>query len=118
MEVPPFPTWVRYSIVVVIRNGYVIKRDVVHMSMPPTLETKSYQIMWAFGNHIRVSSVGKHLTTCDNGVATNCEEECVSRPNDKNLVLAKLEYMGWVEKISKQNYGIIVVLFCNWVKVN
>jgi hypothetical protein len=120
MEVLPFPTWVRYSIVVAIKNGYVIKRDVVHMSMPPTLEAKSYQVMWAFGNHIRVSSVGKHLTTCDSGMATNFEEEFVSRQIDKNLVFAKLEYMGWVEKISKKNYGVlkIVVLFCNCVKVN
>ncbi len=120
MEVPPFSTWVKYSIVVAIKNGYVIKKDVVHISKPPTLEAKSYQVMWAFGYHIHVSSVGKHLTTCGNGMATNFEEECVLRPNDKNLMLAKLEYMGWVEEISKQNFGVLkmVVLFCNLVKAN
>jgi len=120
MEVPPFATLVKYSIVAIIKNGYVIKRDVVHMLMPPTLEAKSYQVMWAFGNHICVSNVGKHFTTCDSGVATNFEEECVSGPNDKNLVFAKVEYMGWVEEISKLNYGVlkIVVLFCDWVKAN
>jgi hypothetical protein len=38
MEVPPFPTWARRSIVATIKNGDVIKRNVVHMSMPPTFE--------------------------------------------------------------------------------
>jgi hypothetical protein len=35
-------------------------------------------------------------------------------------VLAKLKYVGWVEEILQLNYGIlkIVVLLCNWVKVN
>jgi hypothetical protein len=34
----------------------VIEKDVVHMLMPPTFEVKSYQAMWAFGNHIHVSN--------------------------------------------------------------
>jgi hypothetical protein len=35
-------------------------------------------------------------------------------------VLAKLEYIRWVEKSLELNYGVlkIVVLLCNWVKVN
>jgi hypothetical protein len=66
MEVPPFSKWVRSSIVITIKNGDVIKKDVVHMLMPPTLEAKSYRAMWAFGNYnICVSSVEEHLTTCD-----------------------------------------------------
>jgi hypothetical protein len=55
----------------------VIERDVVHMLMPPTFEAKSYCAMWAFGNHIHVSSVKKHLTTFDNGVVATFEQECV-----------------------------------------
>jgi hypothetical protein len=45
MEVPPFPTWVISLIVVAIKNGDVIERDVVHMLMPPTFEAKSYCAM-------------------------------------------------------------------------
>ncbi len=56
MEVPRFPTWVKSLIVVVIKNGDVIEKDVVHMLMPPTFEVKSYRAMWAFGNQIHVSS--------------------------------------------------------------
>ncbi len=41
--------------------------------MPPTLEVRSYQTMYAFGNHIRVSSAEKHLATCDSGVAITFE---------------------------------------------
>ncbi len=71
-----------------------------------------------FGNHIRVSSAKEHLTTCDSGVVVTFEQKCVSIPNDYKLVLAKLEYVGWVEGMLKLNYKVlnIVVLLCNWVK--
>jgi hypothetical protein len=36
------------------------------MSMPLALEAWSYSVMYAFGNHIWVSSVEEHLTTFDN----------------------------------------------------
>jgi hypothetical protein len=70
--------------------------------------------MWAFVNRIHVSSV-EHLTTCDSGLAATFEQECVLGPNDSNLVLAKLDYVGWVEEILELNYGVLktVVLFCN-----
>jgi hypothetical protein len=31
-----------------------------------------------------------------------------------------LEYVGWVEEILEQNYGVLktIVLLCNWVKVD
>ncbi len=75
--------------------------------------------MWAFSNHIQVSSVEKHLTTHDNGVTIIFEQECVLGPNDHRIVVAKLEYVGWVEEILKLNYGVLnLVLLCNWVKIN
>jgi hypothetical protein len=45
-------------------------------------------------------------------------EECVLGPNDENPILAKLEYIGWVEIFLEFNYRVLklVVLFCNWVK--
>jgi hypothetical protein len=66
--------------------------------MPPALKAKSRQTMWAFGNHICVSSAKKHLTTHDSGVVTIFEQECVWRPNDQRLVLAKLEYVNGLKK--------------------
>jgi hypothetical protein len=36
------------------------------MSMPPTLETRSYWIMYVFSNHIHVSNVEKCLTIWTN----------------------------------------------------
>ncbi len=82
MEVPPFPIGARSLIIATVKNGDAIKRDVVHMLMPPTLwsKLKSYWAMWAFGNHIRVSIVEKHLTTCDSGVAIAFEQEYVLGP--------------------------------------
>jgi hypothetical protein len=113
--------WIRSSIVTAIKEGDKIEKDVVHLSMPPTLEDRSYQTMWAFRNHNHVSSVEVHLTTQDNGTITSIfEQECVSGPNDQKPMVAKLEYVGWVEEILELNYGILnfVVLLCNWMKTN
>jgi hypothetical protein len=48
------------------------------------------------------------------------EQECVLGSNDQRPILAKLEYVGWVEEILELNYGVfnIVVLLCNRVKTN
>ncbi len=60
------------------------------------------------------------MTTCDRGVMTRFEHECVLGPNDQCPIFVKLEYVGWVEEILAINYGVlnIVVLLCNWVKAN
>jgi hypothetical protein len=46
------------------------------MSLPSTLEARSYQAMYAYGNHIRVSNVEEHLSTINCGVATIFEQKC------------------------------------------
>jgi len=53
-----------------MKEGETIKKDVLHISMPPTCEARSDQVMFVFGNHIHVSNVEEHLTTFDSGVAT------------------------------------------------
>jgi len=74
--------------------------------MPPTLKARSYRSMYAYGNHIRIASVKKHLTTYDSGIDVTFEQTCVSGLNDHRPITAKLEYVGWVEKILQLNYGI------------
>ncbi len=96
-EMPPFFKQIRNTIVLGIKDGEHVDKDTLHMSMPPTLEARSYQTMYVFGNHIHVSSVEKHLTTCDNGVATTFEQICISRQNDARLIVTNLEYVGWLE---------------------
>jgi hypothetical protein len=90
------------------------------MSMPPTLEATTYRAMYAFGNHLSVSSGEKHLTTRDNGIASMFEQECVSGPNDQRPILVKLEYENWIEKILELNYGVFntIIFFYNWAKAN
>jgi hypothetical protein len=81
--------WIRSSIVTTIKEGDKIEKDVVHLSMPPTLEDRSYRTMWAFGNHNHVSSAEVHSTTRDNGtIVAIFEQECVSGPNDKKPMVA------------------------------
>jgi len=70
-------------IVVVVKEGEPIEKDVVHLSMPPTFKAKCYQTMWTLGNHLHVSSVEEHLTTCDNGVTSIFEQECVLGPKTR-----------------------------------
>jgi len=54
-----------------IKVGEEIDKDTLQMSIPPPLTTRSYRLLYAFENHIRVSSVEEHLTTLDsNEVAT------------------------------------------------
>ncbi len=117
-EVPPFPKWIRNSITIIVKKGDKIEKDVVHVSMPPTLEAKNYRVMWVFSNHIRVLGAREHLIMHDNGVTTIFEHECVSRLNYHRLVVAKLECVGWVEEILELNFWVLslVILFCNWVK--
>jgi hypothetical protein len=82
-----------------LKGGDTIDQNTIHMSMPPILEDRSYQSMYAFGNHIHVASVEEHLTTSDNGLAAAFEQACVSRLNDQRPIIAKLEYVGWVKEI-------------------
>jgi hypothetical protein len=70
---PSFPTWPRASIALAIQGGDTIDQETIHMSMSPMLKTRSYQSMYAFGNHIQVVSAKEHFTTSDSGVATTFE---------------------------------------------
>jgi hypothetical protein len=112
--------WIRVSIALTIKNGKIINKDTVHMSMPPTLEVMSYQSMYVYGNHICVSNVKEHFKTSDCGEGKTFEQECISGQNDQRQILAKLEYVGQVEKIMELNYGVLntIVLLCNLVKTN
>jgi hypothetical protein len=61
---PPFPLWTRNAISNAIKDGEEIDKDTLHMSMPPTLATRSYHLIYALGKHIKVSSlkiIQKHL---------------------------------------------------------
>jgi hypothetical protein len=42
--------------------------------MLPTLEATTYHAMYAFGNHLCVSSGEEHLTTRDSGVFTHYDD--------------------------------------------
>jgi hypothetical protein len=59
----PFPTYTRIAITSSMEHVETIDKDVVHMSMPPTMEARAYRTMYDYGNHIHVSNVEEHLTT-------------------------------------------------------
>jgi hypothetical protein len=90
------------------------------MSMPPILEAKIYHAMYVFGNHLHVSNGEKHFTTRDSGIVVTFEQECVLGPNDQQFILAKLEYVGWIEEILELNYGVLnsIIFFYNWMKAS
>jgi hypothetical protein len=51
-----------------------IDKDIVHMSMTPTLEAMSYWTMYVYGNHIHVASAKEHLKINDCGVVVIFEQ--------------------------------------------
>ncbi len=73
-----------------------------------------------FGNHLQISNAKEQLITNDSGIIISFEQECVLGPNDQQPIVAKWEYVGWIEKIFEFNYMVInnVVFFSNWVKEN
>jgi hypothetical protein len=70
--------------------------------------------MYSYGNHIHVASAKDHLTINDCGLVATFEQKCISGPNDQRLVLAKLEYVGWVEEILELNYGVFNIVILLW----
>jgi len=106
LHCPPFATWIKASIIVALNDGDTIDNDIMHVSMPPTMEAMSYRTMYAYGNHIHVANAKEHLTINDCGLVAIFEQKCISSPNDQRLVLAKLEYVGQVEEILELNYGV------------
>jgi hypothetical protein len=52
-----------------------------------------------------VANVKAHLSTLDSVVATTFEQECCSKSNDRNPIMASIEYVGWIEEILELDYG-------------
>jgi hypothetical protein len=67
-QVAFFPTWIRIVLTFTIKKSENINKGTIHMLMPPTLKATTYQVMYAFKNHIHVCNVEKLLTTINSGV--------------------------------------------------
>ena len=116
-----FHIWLPKTMVRAIELGIEkVDKDVRALMLPPSDQAKSYCSIYTFGNHIRVCSCKKHLTTMDSGVAATLQQLCQSSMKDRNMKLLKLEYVGWVEEILLADYGHfeVVVLYCSWVVAN
>jgi hypothetical protein len=76
--------------------------------------------MWAFGNHLQVANAKHHLFIANSRVIATFEQECYFHSNDRNLVLASLEYVRRIEEILELDYGRFqtIVLLYNWVVAN
>ncbi len=67
-----------------------------------------------------MKSAKTNLVTMDSIVVVTFTTMCKSSGLDSSPIKAVLEYVGWVEEILELDYGTtcVIVLFCNWVKVN
>jgi hypothetical protein len=76
--------------------------------------------MYDFKNHLWVWSAEEHLSTSGNGIIATFVFKFVLGPNGSRPIVAKLEYVSWIEKIFELNFEAlnIVVFFFNWVKAN
>jgi hypothetical protein len=52
-----------------------------------------------------MANAEQNLSTIDFGVVATFQQKCHSCSNHQNLVLASLEYVGWIEEILEHDYG-------------
>jgi len=74
--------------------------------MLPTLKATTFRAMYAFGNHLCVSSGEEHLITRDSSIVAMFEQECVLGSNYQRPILIKLEYVGWIEERLELHYRV------------
>lgn len=115
VELPPFETWYPN----VVAKATIRSEDVKSINTPPSNLATSYHSMYAFGNHLQITSV-KHLSTSYSRAATTFQLGCWSHLNDWNPVMASPKYFGWIKKTLELDYGQfhIVLLLCNWMVAN
>jgi hypothetical protein len=84
----------------------------------PDSNATSYKSMKAYGMHLRCKGTKVHMSTSDSGVAASFERILRLSGDDRNPIVRREEYLGWIEEILELNYmeHCIVVLTCNWVK--
>jgi hypothetical protein len=115
-----FNTWFRKAASEDIALGNDASEDILALLLPPRREAKGYKAMYAYGNPIRVRSAEVDMSTCDSGVAATFLQSCRSSSSDRNMRIANLEYVGWVDEIISVDYGKfeVVVLYCTWAQAN
>jgi hypothetical protein len=74
--------------------GVEVTKYIISINRPTSKMAIGYQSMYEFGNHLQMASVERHLSCLNLGVATMFEQKCRSHLNDKNPVVASLEYVG------------------------
>jgi hypothetical protein len=69
-EAQPLPEWLEAEVAREMEDDSVENplEDVIVLSKLLSMPASRYRSMWAFGNHLRVSSVEAHLCTYDSGV--------------------------------------------------
>lgn len=113
-EIPEFPQWLQ-TLVQTGKNRF--EDDVVDLSMPPSLKTRSFKSMKAYGQQFRVCSAEMNLLISDCGVTVTSETVQRSSIADAHTVTGPVTYYGKVQEILELDYGSLkpVLLLCDWV---
>jgi hypothetical protein len=67
--------------------------------------------MYAFKNHLWVCCAEEHLTTSGNGIIATFVFKCVLGPNGSGPIVAKLDYVSWIENIFELNFEALNFLY-------
>jgi hypothetical protein len=112
-----FKDWLPTAIDLALTAGEAVDNDVKALMIPPSRDAKSYRSMYTYGNHIRVRGAEVDLSTCDSGVAATFSQSCRISTRDRNMRMANLEYIGWVDEILGVDYGAfeLILLYCTWI---
>ena len=114
----PFSAWFLAALERDMAASMHVEEDAKNLTLPPSCEAKSYRIIYAYGNHIRVRSAEVELPTSDSGIAAMFSQACHANMKDQNHTVANVEYVGWVEEIIGVDYGKfeLLLLFCKWAQ--
>lgn len=76
--------------------------------------------MWAYGRHLRIASIDSHRVTMDSCIVAEFEQECQSSMSDVNPMLAKIGYVGVLEKILEVGYRTFkqILLKVKWYQTH
>ena len=83
------------------------------------MQYQTFNAIWSHGRHFRVEKIDKKWLTSDCGVMASFSQDSRASARDLNLINAKLDYVGNIINILKENFRIFdfFILDVQWFKV-
>jgi hypothetical protein len=120
-EFVAFHRWLSNYVEEQLDSDQHVDPDVVMLAHPPLARVEEYPAMWAYGNHFRSEPAeGETHAYFDAGVAVVSITPYRARASDRNVVEAKLKWVGVLKHIFVVQYAAHkrTIMRCAWVRPN